>query len=148
MYQIITIVLCLASIIWAFFSPFWAWCPIVLVGLVLLVNLFGLKIQEWNYVEDLSPSANEILQKFGHYYRMPFACRDFSAAASTIQFVGIVLGIVGVFKGFYWGIGLGALFYIVFAIVAKEYNPTNFIQGTPIEISHQEVLDWLEQKSQ
>lgn len=67
---------------------------------------------------------------------------------ALFQFVGIVLGIVGVFKGFYWGIGLGVLFYIVFAVVAKEYNPTNFIQGTPIEISHQEILDWLEQKSQ
>jgi len=148
MYQMISLVLCLASIIWAFFSPLWAWSPIILVGLVLLVNLFGLKTQKWNHFEELSPSANEMLQRFGHYYHMPLACRDFSATASTIQFVGVGVGIVDVFNSFYWGIGLGILFYIVFAMVAKEYNPQNFIQGTSMEISHQEILDWLEQKSQ
>lgn len=148
MFQLLAITLSLGSIGWAFFSPLWAWSPLVTSAALLLFTFFGVKQKKWRYVEELSPSANEMLQKFGHYYSMPFAGRDFSGAASTIQFAAVAVGIIGAFKGFYWGLGVAVAFWFVLGPVAMAFNPTNFIRGSHLETAHEEVLAWVMQQSQ
>ena len=148
MIKTLAIIISLVSIGWAFFSPIWAWSPLMAVGILLLVQLFGIKLKKWPYVEELSPSANEMLQKHGPYYSMPFAGRDFSAAASVIQGAAIAVGAIGAFKGFYWGIGGAIVFWFVFGPVAMAYDPTNFIRGTHLEAPHDEVVAWIRRRLQ
>lgn len=85
MAQIITILFSLGSVIVAFFSIMYGWIIFGVPSLILLITLFSLKQKGWEYIEELSPSANEMLQKFGHFYAMPFAARDFSASATTLS---------------------------------------------------------------
>lgn len=148
MFQLLTIALSLGSIVWSFFSPLWAWSPLVTAEALLLLILLAEKQAKWRYVEELSPSANEMLQKFGHYYSKPFASRDFSSSASTLQFAFVAVGIIGAFQGFYWGLGVAVIFWFVFGPVSLAFNPTGLIRGSHMESAHIEVLAWVEQQSQ
>ncbi|MEK7408676.1 MAG: hypothetical protein AAB225_26720 [Acidobacteriota bacterium] len=148
MFQMLAIVISVGSIGWAFFSPLWAWTPLVTAAALLLLTLLGVKQKKWRYIEELSPAGNEMLPKFGHYYAMPFAGRDFSAAASTIQFAAVAVGIIGAVKGFYWGLGIAVAFWFVLGPVAMAFNPTNFIRGSHLESAHEEVISWVMQQSQ
>lgn len=147
MTQIIAILVSIGAFIWSFFQPVWAWAPLVMAALILLIVLLSLKLKEWRYVEELSPGANEMLQKFGHFYSMPFAGRDFSGACSTIQFGAVAVGVVGAFSGFWWGLGIAALFWFVLGPAAMAFNPTNFIQNQPgMLAAHEEVIEWVTSK--
>lgn len=147
MAQIVAIILGLASIGWSFYSPLWAWGPLFAGAAFLLLTLFGLKQKKWRYIDELSPAANEMLQRFGGYYSLPFAGRDFSAASSTLQFVAVAVGVIGAFKGFWWGLGGAAVFWFGLGPVAMAFNPSNFIRGTQFQPAHEEVIEWVMQKS-
>lgn len=147
MTQILAILISLGASIWSFFQPVWAWVPLSLAALILIVVLMSLKLKKWRYVEELSPSANEMLQKFGPFYSMPFAGRDFSGACSTVQFGAVAVGIVGAFNGFWWGVGIALLFWFVLGPTAMAFNPTNFIQKQPgLLAAHEEVIEWITSK--
>ena len=142
--QIIAILVSIISFVWAFFNPAWAWAPLFAAALVLLAILLGIKQTKWKHIDELSGPANEMLQKFGHYYEMPVASRDFSSACSTIQFGAVGVGIVGTFSGFWWGLGLAVLFWFVLGPAAMAFNPTNFIRGQPmLRLAHDEVIEWV-----
>jgi len=149
MTQLIAIVVAIGSFIYSFFQPIWAWIPLSAAGLLLLIILFSIKLKKWQYVDELSSSANEMLQKFGNFYSMPFASRDFSAACSTIQFAAVAVGIVDAFNGFWWGLGLAVIFWFVLGPTAMAYNPTNFIQNEPmLRMAHEEVIEWVMSRTQ
>ena len=145
---LLAIVISLGSITWAFFSPMWAWSPLLVAAVYLLVNLFGVKKWKWHYVEELSPSANQMIQKFGHYYAMPLADRDLSSAASTIQLSGCAVGIIGAAKGFWWGLAIATVFYLSVHVIAVYFNPTLFLKDPEMKNAHDEVISWLTQQSE
>jgi len=125
--RIIAILISIVYFVWAFFNPVWAWAPLFVAALILLAILLGIKQKKWKHIDELSEPANEMLQKFCHYYAMPFAGRDFSGACSTIQFGAVGVGIVGEFSGFWWGLGLSVLLGFVLGPAAMAFNFTNFI---------------------
>ena len=148
MTQMVAIFVSVGAFIWSFFQPIWAWLPLIAAAMGLLSVLAGVRLKKWRYVEELSPSANEVLQKFGHFYSMPFAGRDFSGACSTIQFGAVGVGIVGAFGGFWWGIGIAVSFWFVLGPAAMAFNPTNFIQNQPdILAAHEEIIEWVASKT-
>jgi hypothetical protein len=138
----------LASLVISFFSPAWAWGPLAVSAGVLLLTLFGAYQHTWPHIDELSPQANEILQRFGPHYSMPFAGRDFSAATSTIRLSAAAVGIVNLFYGFWWGLLLAPAFWFGLAPAANAFNPTEFIRGTPLEAAHDEVIEWIRRRSQ
>jgi hypothetical protein len=73
MVQMLAVLVGLASVGISFFSPPWAWAPLLVAAAALLLTLFGAKRQRWRQIDELSPQANAMLQRFGHYYSMPFA---------------------------------------------------------------------------
>lgn len=148
MFQMLAIIISIGSIGWAFYSPIWAWSPLICFIAFLLFMLFGVKKKKWRYVDTLSPDANQMLQRFGHYYAMPFAGRDFSGAASTIQFAGVAVGIVGALNNFYWGLGAAVVGWLSLGAIAVAFNPSNFIRGTDLEAAHNEVIAWMMDQSQ
>lgn len=149
MIQTITIPICICSIIWSLFQPMLAWIPLFILAIYLLVILAGLKSRKPRYIEELSTEANEMFQKYSHFYVTPNACRDSSSTCSTVQFSAVILGVVGIFNGFTWGIGLSTLFWFVLSNAAKAYNPTFFIQNDPVMMSaHDEIIEWITTRRQ
>ena len=143
MTQMLVILICLAAVITEFFSVLWGWVILAVPTAFLLFTLFGVKQKKWQYIPELSETANQMLQKFGHYYAMPFAGRDFSASASTVMFAGAAVAIIGAFKGFWWGIGIGVINYILMGFVSRAFNPTNFLADPLEQMGHEEIIAWI-----
>jgi hypothetical protein len=143
MIQVFVILICIAAVITEFFSVLWGWLILCVPFVFLLLTLFGVKQKKWKYIPELSEMANQMLQKFGHYYIWPFAGRDFSASASTLMFAGIAVAIIGAFKGFWWGIGISIINYYIMAFVSRAYNPTYFLNGPFEQMGHEEIISYI-----
>jgi len=146
MIQMLVILICLAAVIVEFFSVLWGWLILAVPSAYVLLTLFGVKQKKWQYILELSVSANQMLQKFGHYYAMPFAGRDFSASASTLMFAGAAIAIIGVFKGFWWGIGIGVINWFLMGFISRAFNPTNFLVDPLEQMGHEEIIAWITEK--
>lgn len=134
---------CLSAFILAFFWPVWAWAPITVADAILVYVLFGAKKVKWDYLPELSPTANQMLQQYGHFYAMPFAGSEYSSASSVMQLAGVVVGVVGAFKAFWWGIAIAALNYLVMGGIAVAYNPTHFLRDPTQKAAHDEIIAFL-----
>lgn len=146
MVQILTILFSLVVIAVAFISPLWGWILIAIPILLLLLTLWALKKGKPKYVPELSPEANRMLVKFWYYYNMPMASRDYSATASTLMFVGVLLAVVGGFRHFWWGIALGVTNWLVMGFVASAFNPSNFLLDENERRVHAEIMGWIYRK--
>jgi len=143
MFSILFIFVGLVAIIVSFWSPIWAWVILGIAEVVILFTLMGVKSQKWKYIPDLSEPANAMLQKYGHFYTMPFAARDFSSSASAYQLASIALGIVCGFKGMWWGVAVAVGNMMLMAFVARAFNPTVFITDPLEQLAHEEVISYV-----
>ncbi len=143
MIQLLTILFCLAALVVEFFSVFWGWVILALPAVFLLITFFGVRGKKWEYIPELSDDANRMLQKFGHYYAMPFAGKDFSASASTVQFAAVAIGLIGVFKGFWWGIAIVAINWFLMAFLSRAFNPSNFLVDQNEYFAHDEIISYM-----
>lgn len=148
MTQSLIALICIAAVITEFFSVIWGWVILGIPSAFLLFTLLGVKQKKWQHIIELSETANQMLQKFGHYYDMPFAGKDFSASASTLMFVGTAVAIIGAFKGFLWGIGIGIINWFVMGMVSRAFNPTNFLLDPTEQIAHKEIITYIMEKQQ
>ena len=144
--QLIVIALCVVAIIAAFFSAVWAWGVLAIPVVLLAMTFAALKQHQWEHIPELSDSANAMLQKYGHHYAMPFATRDFSAAATTIMFAGVVIAIIGAFSGIWWGLAVALTTWVTMGILSKAFNPTNFIVDPIERLAHEEVIAFIQSK--
>jgi hypothetical protein len=141
--QFIAIVLSLVAIATAFFSVLWAWVVLAVPIALLLITFVGLKQKRWKHIPELSEPANTLFQKFGHYYTMPFAARDFSASSSTLIFAGVLIAVIGAIKNFWWGAAIAVANWIVMGALSRAFNPENFI-ANPIErLAHEEIISFI-----
>ena len=143
MAQLIAIALSLVAIVTAFFSALWAWVVLAVPIALLLVTFMGLKQKRWKHIPELSEAANAMLQKYGHYYTMPFAGRDFSASSSTLMFAGAAIAVIGAFKGFWWGLVVALANWLVMGLLSKAFNPTSFIADPLERLAHEEVISFI-----
>jgi hypothetical protein len=141
--QFIAIILSLVAIVTAFFSVLWTWVVLAVPIALLLITFMGLKQKRWKHIPELSEPANAMLQKFGHYYTMPFAGRDFSASCSTLMFAGVVIAVIGAFKGFWWGLAIAVANWVVMGFLSRAFNPTNFIADPLERLAHEEVISFI-----
>jgi len=128
------------------FFVLWGWIILGFPIVFLLVVLISVKVKRWRYIPELSDRANKLLQKYGHYYTMPFAGRDFSASASTLMFAGVFVSIIGALKGFWWGFLIAAMNWFVMGIVAKMFNPTVFLVDPLDKAAHEEIITYIRQR--
>jgi len=142
MLQMLVILISVAAVITEFFSVLWGWLILAVPSALLLIMLFAAKLKQWEYIPELSETANEMLQKFGHYYAMPYAGSDLSASATTLLFAGSVVAIISVFKGFWWGIGIGVINWFLMGILTRVFNPTNFLVDPLEHKAHEEIISW------
>jgi hypothetical protein len=138
------IALSLTAIVTAFFSPIAAWTIIGFGGGFLLLILIGAKSKKQQYQSGLSPKANDMINKFGHYYAMPFASSAFSAAASALVMAGWVIAIIGAFKGFWIGFVLMIVNQFLCGWLSRSFNPTKFLVDEDERLAHLEVTEWMQ----
>jgi hypothetical protein len=143
MTQMFVMLICLAAIITEYFSVLWGWVILAVPSAFLLLTLMGVKQKKWQYIPELSETANQMLKKFGYYYDMPLAGSDFSASASTLMFTGAAIAIIGVFRGFGWGIGIGVINWLLMSYVSRSFNPTNFLADPLEQRGHEEIIAWI-----
>jgi hypothetical protein len=149
MFQMIVVVILIMSIILSFVThPAWGWLPIALIDVVICVQLWAAKHKyRFDYFSGLSSEANELLQRYGHYFAMPFASKDFSASAATCQFGGIALAIIGIFKSYWWAVGFAAAQWCLMGVVAVSLSPVSKLAKNPaLQIVHDEVVEFIRGK--
>lgn len=146
MSQFITIIFSIAAIVIAFFAPTWSWVVLAVPAVWFFFMLYAVRPRELNYIPELSPKANEMLRKFGHYYTRPFGARDISASASTILFASVIVVIIGFFKSFWWGIIVGIIFYIAMSFLSRQFNPANFLVDDIERAAHEELIAYIREK--
>jgi len=142
----ITIIIALVSLFICFIShPIWGWALIGTVDLIICIQLWAAKQKyRFNYISDLSSEANELLQRYGHYFAMPFASKDLSAGAATSQFAGIVLAIVGLYKSFWWGIALAVVNWFLMGFISVSLSPISLLVKSPsLKIVHDEIVEYI-----
>jgi hypothetical protein len=147
MFQLLTVLFALGAISFALLtSPVWGWIAFGAIDLFIIVMFWSVKRQyQFNHVKELSVEANAMLRRYGHYFAMPFASRDFSASAATSQFAGALLASVCVFKGSWWGIVLGLANWGLMGLVAVALSPAAVIaQDLNARLAHDEVVAYLE----
>ena len=142
----LVILVCLVAVIVEFFSLLWGWVILFFPAVFLLLTLFTVKRKKWQYIPELSDAANKLLQKYGHYYAMPFAGIDFSASAVTIIRAGIIVAIIGIFKGFWWGIVICIIYWICMGFFSKAFNPTSFLHDPSEKMAHEEIFNWIDER--
>ncbi len=144
MFQIVTLIIALISAILPFIVyPAWAWIPIILVDLVISVQLWAVKNKyRFKSIADMSPEANALLQRYGHYFAMPFASKDFSASAATSQFAGIVIAIICLYKNFWWAIAFAIGNWFLMGFIATVLSPASLLAKSPaLQIAHDEIVE-------
>jgi hypothetical protein len=146
MIQLCVIIVSGVAVITGIFSVLWGWIILCFPIIFVLITLLTVKVKKWKHIPELSERANKLFQKYGHYYTMPFAGRDFSSSASTLMFAGAAIAIIGAFKGFYWGIGLGIINWLVMGFVAKAFNPTIFLTDPLDKMAHEDIITYIKQK--
>jgi hypothetical protein len=143
MAQIFALLIGLTAIVAAFFSPVIAWAILAFPVTMLLITALALKQKRWKRIPELSDSANSLLQKYGHFYSMPFAGRDYSSAVSTVMFAGVIISAIGSFKLYWWGLAVAVGNYLVMALVSKFFNPTHFFADQEEQLAHEEIVSFL-----
>ena len=146
MFGLIFTFVALIGVILSFWYPVEAWILIGIAEAVIIIVLFGQKTRKWKHVPELSQDANEMLQKFGHFYAMPFAGREFSSSASAFQLSSIVIGIICGFKFLWWGVGIAVANMFLMAYVSRAFNPTQFLLDERERIAHEEVISYITSK--
>jgi hypothetical protein len=137
------IIVGLLSITISFWSLFWSWLIFGTAESIIISIFFGVKSKKWKYIPELSDEANVLFQKYGHFYTMPFAARDFSSSASGYELMSIVLAVICGFKGAWWCIAVAIANIAIMGFIARNFNPTPFITDPLERIAHAEVIDYM-----
>jgi hypothetical protein len=59
------------------------------------------------------------------------------------MFAGVVIAVIGAFKGLWWGLAIAAANWVVMGFLSRAFNPTNFIVD-PLEcLAHEEVISFI-----
>ncbi len=129
-----------ASVLVAWYSPFWGWVAIGLPSFVLLVILWLKKRTRYRPLCELSPQATLMVRKFGHAYVSPEVARDLSLAASTLMCAGLLIGLVGFFHAFWRGIFLALANGMFMGWAARSFDPQHFLVNDRERAAHAEIL--------
>lgn len=146
MLQLLTIVILIVLVILQFvFYPGIAWIILAALDIFIGVQFFLAKSKNrFKHISALSSEANALLKRYGHYFSMPLASKDFSASAAACQIGGVVLALIGIFKAFWWGLLFAACNYFIMYSVAVALSPISLLAKNPIlQIAHDEIVDFI-----
>ncbi len=127
-----------------YFSKTWSWATLVLAAMLLLIPLSGLKSKKKDMrSKKLSDAANIMLEKYGHYYTMPAAAKDFGRAAVVLHACGTIAAIADVFMGYWNGALIGMVYFVALGMLARAFDPNNFLYDPAEKAVHAEITAYL-----
>jgi hypothetical protein len=128
-----------------FYGPGVGWGCVWTVALFLSTSVKYHKNKYKNFELEVNPEAKKLFNQYKHYYGSIGASTAYSDAASFLQLASIILIIIGVIQGFFWGILIGIFTMFWTGYVADQYSPINRVtQGTAIWATHGEILGALQ----
>ncbi len=132
----------------AFFAKVWSWATLILCAMLLLIPLSGLKAKKKDLrSKKLSEAANAMLERYGHYYSMPHAAKDFGRAAVVLHVFGTITAIVNLFQGYWTGVAIGVSYFIALGMLARQFDPNNFLYDQGEKVIHEEIKAFLERSA-
>src|SRR5487761_2512612 len=144
MFFAISIVVGIIALGAIFVSKLWSWATLILCALLLLIPLSGLKAKKQDLrSKKLSEAANAMLERYGHYYSMPHAAKDFGRAAVVLHLCGTLAMIIDLFLGYWNGVGIGVVYFIALGMLARNFDPNNFAYDPEERAIHQEISTFL-----
>ena len=143
LFKLIAIILGLMAIGLSFWSRSATFVIIGVSESLILFMLAAIKTKKWKNIPDLSDRANELLQRHGHYYAMPFASGDLSASASAMQLTNTVLAIIFGIDGQWMLVLISIANMGVMGYVAKEFNPSVFLTDIYDKVAHEEIIAYV-----
>ena len=130
------------------YSKLWCWMTLILCALLLLIPLSGLKAKKPDLrSKKLSDAANAMLEKYGHYYAMPLAARDFGRAAMVLHATGTIAAIIDLFTGYWAGVAMGAAYFVAMGMLAHAFDPNIFAYDPEEKAVHDEIRAFLEKSA-
>lgn len=147
MMQVVAVGWVLLAAVVCVWHPKVAWAALGLFGAFLLFQL--LVVRKTHRFTPLLPAVTEaealLVERYGHYFAMPFASRDFSAAAATLQFGGILVAIVSWFPGFKFAVAFAVFNWFIMGYVATAFSPAALLAKHPeLRIPHDLLLQQVE----
>jgi len=128
----------------------WSWIILAIPFVYLIYQAFLVKfIYKWRYIPELSAEANRLFQKYGHFYTMPGAGRDFSSASSTAGITAVIIVIIGLFFQFWLGILLGIMSWVISGYLGRFYNPSMFLETLNYneQQAHEEIISYIQDRN-
>lgn len=148
MFFAISLIVGAVSLSAIYFSWTWSWATLILAALLLLIPLSGLKAKKKDLrSKKLSDAANIMLEKYGHYYTMPAAAKDFGRAAVVLHACGTIAAIADLFLGYWNGALIGALYFVALGMLARAFDPNNFLYDPAERAVHDEIRTCLEKSA-
>ena len=145
MLQIITFVVFVGCVFLAFFTkPIYAWITIFVFAIYLLITLWSVRRSyRYKYLKELSYEANDLLEKYWHYFAAPFGCRDYSASAATSQFGGVAVAIACMIQGFWLAVAFAIINWFIMGYVAISFSPIAIVRkDQKLQIAYNEIVDF------
>lgn len=144
-------VLCLFYLIFASYYLVWAWLSIGLICIFVFLIVWRIrsinKSAKKMHIDELSPYANEWLNKYWHFYSQPQTMIISSGLFAIIAIISIIVAVVGAYKGFWWGLLIALILWLVLIYCAYYLNPTLLLDKQIMKQSHQEIINWFISKS-
>lgn len=132
----------------AFFSKVWSWATLILFAMLLFIPLSGLKSRKKDLrSKKLSAAANAVLERYGHYYSMPHAAKDFGRAAVALHLFGTITAVVNLFQGYWSGVAIGVVYFVALGMLARAFDPNNFLYDQAEKAIHEEIAAFLEKSA-
>lgn len=132
----------IGSLVVALWYPLLAWLPLMLRELYFVRLIIQLRKLEVRQLPDLSPKANELLSRHPGYYWQPDAGRRYRQAVSLAGLLGLILGIIGAFRGSWLSLGIAVANLAGMMWLAPRFDPTQYL--TPeYAVAHDELVEYL-----
>jgi hypothetical protein len=144
MFFVISLVIGAVSLGAIYFSRTWSWATLILAAMLLLIPLSGLKSKKQDLrSKKLSDAANSMLEKYGHYYSMPAAAKDFGKAAVVLHACGTIAAVADIFMGYWNGVLIGIVYFVALGMLARAFDPNNFLYDPAEKAVHAEIQTYL-----
>ncbi len=145
MFQILTAVIAISVCVLSIWAPRSAWIAFGVVDTFFLFQLVAVrKLYRIGHLVSVSAEAKPLAEKYGHYFMLPFAARDYSASSATLQFAGVALAAFTWFTGFKWGVLCALVNWLLMGYVAHSFSPVAVLAKYPeLRSAHDDIFETL-----
>lgn len=146
MFQMLTLLIIVPTCVAGYWFPMSAWVVVAILAAFYFGQLLtARRMYKLPSMIGLSLEGQELSAKYGHYFLMPHASRDFSGAAASVQVGSVVLAAVTWFGGFPWGLLVAVAAWFFMGHIAVSFSPVALIAKRPqFAAAHDEVVDALQ----